>query len=125
MVNSDYILCARGKGNFSFRLYETLSCGRIPVFINTDCVLPYDFEINWKEFCVWVEEEDIDSIAKRVAEFHNALTPEGFTAIQRKCRKLWEDRLSPEGFFANFHKHLNWLLPTLNRRQATGDVNSV
>ena len=33
LVDSDYVLCARGAGNFSYRLYETLSCGRIPVFI--------------------------------------------------------------------------------------------
>ena len=38
MQNSDYIVCTRGSGNFSYRLYETLSMGRIPLFIDTDCV---------------------------------------------------------------------------------------
>ena len=42
LVASDYVLCARGAGNFSYRLYETLSCGRIPVFVDTDCVLPHE-----------------------------------------------------------------------------------
>lgn len=55
MITSDYMLCVRGAGNFSYRLYETLACGRIPVFINTDCVLPYDFIIDWKKYCVWLE----------------------------------------------------------------------
>ena len=40
---SDYIVCARGGGNFSYRIYETLMSGRIPIFIDTDSVLRYDF----------------------------------------------------------------------------------
>lgn len=57
LIESDYIFCCRGSGNYSFRFYEALSYGRIPVFLNTDCVLPYDFEIDWKKYCVWIEED--------------------------------------------------------------------
>lgn len=105
MVESDYILCCRGAGNFSYRLYETLCCGRIPVFIDTDCVLPYDFHIDWKKYCVWVDESEIPLIAEKVAEFHNNLSPQDFVDLQHECRKLWEQWLSPEGFFANFYRH--------------------
>lgn len=105
IIDSDYVLCARGAGNFSYRLYETLSCGRIPVFIDTDCVLPYDFTINWKDYCVWVDAGEIDQIDKKVAEFHQSLSQPDFTALQRRCRSLWENYLSPEGFFMNFHRH--------------------
>ena len=35
LLDSDYILCIRGAGNFSIRLYETLMVGRIPIFVNT------------------------------------------------------------------------------------------
>lgn len=105
MVGSDYILCVRGVGNFSYRLYETLCSGRIPVFVNTDCVLPYDFLIQWKKYCVWVEEHEVDKIAERVVEFHERLSPSDFVELQHACRKLWEEWLSPEGFFANFYRH--------------------
>ena len=40
ILESDYVLCVRGAGNFSVRLYETLMMGKIPVFVNTDCLLP-------------------------------------------------------------------------------------
>lgn len=106
MVDSDYILCIRGGGNFSYRLYETMSCGRIPVFVDTDCVLPYDWEIDWKDYCVWIDEQDIGLIAKRVKEFHDALDPYEFADLQERCRRLWEERLSPEGFFKSLHRHL-------------------
>ena len=105
MVESDYILCVRGEGNFSYRIYETLCCGRIPVFINTDCVLPYDFTEDWKKYCVWIEEHEISLISERIAEFHNAFTPDEFMDLQIACHKFWKDWLSPEGFFANFYRH--------------------
>src|SRR5688572_26593017 len=34
LVDSDYVVCVRGGGNFSLRLYEALCCGRIPVVID-------------------------------------------------------------------------------------------
>lgn len=105
MVESDYILCARGGGNFSYRLYETLCCGRVPVFIDTDCVLPYDFDVNWKDYCVWVEERELSLVAEKVAEFHSNLSPQDFVDLQHECRRLWEQWMSPEGFFANFYRH--------------------
>lgn len=105
MVGSDYVLCLRGGGNFSYRLYETLSCGRIPVFVDTDCVLPYEGWIDWRAHCVWIPEADIPRIAERVAAFHAALSPSEFRDLQRRCRALWEEWLSPTGFFANFYRH--------------------
>lgn len=103
--NTDYGLCIRGMANVSFRLYEILYFGRIPVFINTDCVLPYDFIIDWKQYCVWIEEDEIDQIDKKIREFHDRLSPQEFIDLQKKCRQLWEDYLSPHGFFANFYRH--------------------
>ena len=105
MINSDYIVCARGSGNYSYRFYETLCCGRIPIFINTDCVLPYEESIDWKQYSVWVEERDLPQIADILLEFHEGLTPLHFQELQRACRQLWLDWLSPHGFYANFHRY--------------------
>jgi len=105
MVESDYVVCARGAANYSIRLCEALSCGRIPLFIDTDCVLPYDWLIDWKKFTVWVDASDLSKVAERVAAFHEALSPDDFRELQISCRKLWEDWLCPEGFFANFYRH--------------------
>ena len=107
IAESDYILCCRGYGNYSWRFYETLSCGRIPVFIDTDCVLPYEFEIDWKKYCVWINENEIPMIAEKVAEFHASLSPQEFIDLQHECRKIWKEKLSPEGFYANLYRHLH------------------
>ncbi|MBD2727720.1 exostosin family protein [Nostoc sp. FACHB-892] len=105
MVESDYILCCRGSANYSIRLYEILSCGRIPIFIDTECVLPEDSIIDWKKYCVWVDEKEIPYIAEKVAEFHSNLSNQEFLNLQHECRKLWKNRLSAEGFYSNFHLH--------------------
>jgi hypothetical protein len=99
LLETDYAVCVRGKGNFSFRLYETLSAGRIPIFVNSDCVLPFDNHIDWKRHAVWIEENELPSAADRVRDFHDKLGPQGFGDLQRANRRLWEDRLSPQGFF--------------------------
>lgn len=103
---SDYVLCARGDGNFSYRLYETLSCGRIPLFIDTDCVLPFADEIDWRRLCVWVDETEISRIADKLLAFHAAITPDAYLELQRSCRRLWEEWLSPPGFFTQMGRQL-------------------
>lgn len=95
--NSDYVLCVRGAGNFSVRLYETLMMGRIPVFVNTDCLLPFEETINWKSHVVWVEWNDRKNIAERVVDFHAKMTHEDFKEIQLRNRQLWKTQLSVAG----------------------------
>ena len=94
ILNSDYVLCVRGAGNFSVRFYETLMMGRIPIFVNTDCLLPFEDQINWKNHLVWVEWKDRKDIATIVSDFHKKITNEDFINIQINNRKLWKETLS-------------------------------
>jgi len=105
IVDSDYTLAVRGVGNFSWRFYETLSTGRIPVFVNTDCVLPFEDHIDWKQYCMWVEQHEIAHIDEKIADFHNDISHDHFTDLQVECRKLWKEWLSAEGFYAHFYEH--------------------
>lgn len=105
IAGSDYTLCVRGNGNWSIRLYETLACGRIPVFVDTDCVLPYESTVDWKRYCVWVDEAEVRYIGEKVAEFHDRLSPDDFVELQRACRTLWQERLSFSGFMNHLPEH--------------------
>lgn len=107
ILQSDYVVCIRGTENYSDRLYETLCCGRIPVFVDTDCVLPFDEDAEWRRICVWIREVELDSLADRLLAFHHALRPEQFAGLQYACRRFWEERLSPYGYFSHFHTHFN------------------
>jgi hypothetical protein len=96
-----YNLAIRGKGNHSVRFYEVLAASRIPLFVNTACVLPLEREIDWKAHTLWVEDSDLPQIGDRVTAGHAAIPAEEFEERQRANRRLWETRLKPEPFFAH------------------------
>lgn len=98
MLTSDYAICCRGGGNFSYRLYEVMSLGKIPVFINTDSVLPWMDEINWRELMVWVESHEIAQLGKKVLAFHMG-HEQDFSEWQKRIRSTYENYLSPVGFY--------------------------
>ena len=101
LFENDYIVCVRGAGNFSFRFYETLAIGRIPLFINTDCLLPFTDEIDWRKHCVWIEEDELDQIGEKLHEFHRNISEEDFKNMQLKNRQLWEQYLRPLECYQN------------------------
>jgi hypothetical protein len=105
LAQGDYNLCVRGQGNFSIRFYETLSLGRLPLFINTDCVLPYQKFIDWKKFCAWVDIDDLSEIAQKLWDFHRNISDQEFLAAQKEARQIWQNWLAPDGFFKNFYRH--------------------
>jgi hypothetical protein len=105
ILETDYTVCMRGGGNFSARLYETLSLGRIPIYVDTDSLLPYDHKVDYKDCLIWIEENEIPYIAEKVADFHASLSSARFQELQLACRQLWVERLSRDGFYAHFHEH--------------------
>ena len=98
ITNNDYTFCMRGGGNYSLRFYETLCLGRIPLFINTNCVLPFEGKIDWKNLCLWVDESDLDRIGEKIIDFHSSITNKEFKERQSYAREVWEKYLSKKGF---------------------------
>ena len=43
--SSFFFLCPKGYGPASFRLYESIELGTVPVYISDDFVLPFEEEI--------------------------------------------------------------------------------
>ena len=48
ILKSDLSLAVRGDANISCRFYEILSLGRVPLFVDTDCVLPMENVVDYK-----------------------------------------------------------------------------
>lgn len=101
ILDTDYTVCVRGGGNFSVRFYEALCLGRIPVFVNTDCLLPFCDQINFSDYFVWVDTPEIPIIDQKIIEFHRRFANEELFDAQRKCRELWETYFSMDGYFRN------------------------
>lgn len=103
LKNSHYIFCMRGGGNFSVRLYETLAFGRIPIFIDTDSILPLEQTIDWSKHCLIIKENDILKVTSKILNFHTSLNEEQFLEMQKSNYLLREKYLTRSGFFIHFH----------------------
>lgn len=82
-----FCLCQRGVGNFSDRLYEALMMGRIPIIVNTDCVIPH-FEHLCK-LCVVVNLETIEHDLDRTLRAFYSTHAGGLKRAQLACRAFW------------------------------------
>ena len=107
MFSATYVLVVRGAGNFSYRLYEALSCGCIPVIINTDCMLPFEEFIAWDKQCLRVDYKEVDRIEEYLTAFHTKLGKDGVLTLQEQSRKLYEEWISPSGFFSNIYRYIH------------------
>jgi len=98
ILNSDYALCVKGDANASVRFYEALSLGRIPLFLDTSCVLPLEDKINYNEFCVFVDWRDTNRIDDILMDFHKKISPEQFKDMQRKARDTYRNYFRSDAF---------------------------
>jgi hypothetical protein len=99
--SSPYVFCMRGAGNFSIRFYEALACGRIPVLVDTDVVLPLESIISWDNHICRVQFTD--NIVKRLLHFHEQHDSESFEALQQSNRLLYEHTLVRHHYFCTLH----------------------
>jgi hypothetical protein len=98
LLDNAYTLCLRGKGNFSFRFYEVLSAARVPLFVDTRCVLPFEDELDWPRLLAWCDGREVSAIGDRVRAFHATFDGGAFVAHQHRLREAWQSHLSPLGF---------------------------
>lgn len=97
LLSGSFSLCIRGNGNFSYRFYEALSFGRVPILIDTDCVLPFSNEIDWSKHILKIDETQMDMLPELI---------QGCNLSPWSNRKLWQTFFSAEGYYTNFIKEI-------------------
>lgn len=100
MKDSDLALCVKGDGNFSIRFYEALSLGRVPLFIDTDCVLPLEMEglLDYSKFMFRVNWVDIDKLPELVSNLLATMNQEKYLKMQELSRAAFENHLKQDNF---------------------------
>lgn len=96
LADTVFSLCPRGFGASSYRLYESLAQGCVPVIISDDFQPPPGPE-DWSEFSLRVSEHDLDGLPARLAE----LLPEA-DRMSRAARMAWSRHFSPEALRERF-----------------------
>jgi hypothetical protein len=115
-----FVLCPRGQGTESIRLFEVLKAGRIPIIISDDYVLPaLQGKTTWQEAALFVSEGGIDSIPALVQS--NLPTWKSRAAA---ARRLWEENFSPETIVEFVATNLNRIVPS-RVNQGSGIVHSL
>ena len=100
---SKFVLCPRGYACSTWRLFETMKAGRIPVIISDEWVPPNGPV--WETFSIRVKENKISRILALLEQYE----PES-EAMGRRARVAFEDWFSKETVF---HRIVEWCL-TLN-----------
>ena len=98
MLNSDYALVIKGDGNYSYRFYEALSLGRIPVLLDTECVLPMEDVIQYDNFVLRVPYQNLHHLDSVVAKHYASTSDQDFVAMQQQARDVFEKYLRVDAF---------------------------
>lgn len=101
IATSDFSLAIRGDGNFSIRFYEILSMGRIPVFLDTNCILPLENQIDYDQIMLRVPYQEIESLPDKIADFFSKADENFFSEMQKKARETFVRELYYPTFFKN------------------------
>ena len=75
--------------------------GRIPIFIDTDCLLPFTDKINWEKHIIQINWSDINNLPQIILNFHNNISDSNFKKQQKKNRELWLEKLNPSWLLQN------------------------
>lgn len=101
-LRSKYFLCPRGYGLNSFRLYECLQLGCVPVVITDKFYLPWMDELNWSDFAVLIPECDIGMAYNRLASIPQNM----YERLKETGKRVYKDYFSMDGVYNNIVKRL-------------------
>jgi hypothetical protein len=106
---SRFVLCPRGLGASSIRLFEMMRMGRAPVILSDAWVPPEGPA--WDTFSIRVPERDLG----RLPALLEARASEA-VAMGQRAREAWEQWFGPE---AAFHRTTEWLLDLQRTRTSS------
>ncbi len=93
MCRSTFALCPRGYGNTSFRMYEAMGLGAIPIYISDIHWLPFPDKIDWNKCSVLVKPDEIDKISKTI----RAIKPNRIREMQDYIKEINDKYFTFEG----------------------------
>jgi hypothetical protein len=102
MIRSKFALCPRGYGNTSFRMYEAMQLGAVPVYISDDFFLPWSDELNWNEFCVIVDSKNL----KDLPSILNNIPEEQINKMANKAKEVYSEYFTLDATYRNIVKRI-------------------
>lgn len=91
MSKSKFVLCPRGYASSSYRIYEAMQLGRVPVIISDEWVPPQGKNIDWNQFSIRIKENQIEEIPLILEKYEAQ-----YEEMSRQARLAWESRFTQE-----------------------------
>lgn len=101
-LNSMFSLCPRGYGATSYRLYEAIQLGAIPVYVSDKHLLPWSDEIDWSSFCLILKPDQISKIFELTLGMGNKKMRE----MQTNLVGIWDKHFSIEASCRHIAKRI-------------------
>ena len=98
----------RGGGNFSYRFFETLCLGRIPIFIDSYTPIPFKELTGIEKLIPCIHEDNIDKLPEVVLDHWNNIGD--YADLQKTLRNIWLEYYSPLGAIKSLIKIKEQLL---------------
>uniref|UniRef100_A0A7S4CU00 Exostosin GT47 domain-containing protein n=1 Tax=Eutreptiella gymnastica TaxID=73025 RepID=A0A7S4CU00_9EUGL len=110
LAQSAFTFAPFGVGRTSFRMYEALQSGSIPIYIYNDVPwLPYQSRLDWSEFAFVCSQSDVESAGWQVLKaVHNATR---LHAMQHAARKWVQSHWTYDGVM----QHIDYLFTDTDR----------
>ena len=102
-TRSKFVLCPRGYGLNSFRLYECFQLGSVPVIITDKFFLPWSDELDWNEFAVLIHEDMIPEIYNVLSNIDD----EHYQRMLDRGMELYKDYFTLKGVCNQIFRRLN------------------
>lgn len=94
-LRSYIVLCPRGYGGSSFRFFEAMQLGVVPLLINSEDTRPFKTFIDWDELSLYVDD------ARRLPEALAQKDKHELTKMGKAARQFYYDQLQ-YGKWCNF-----------------------
>lgn len=107
MRRSSFVLCPRGYGSSSYRLFEALKMGRAPVVLSDTWIPPIGPD--WGACAVFVRESEVEQLPTLLEPLEEQAAAMGLAA-----RRTWEDWFGPS---VVFHRTIEWCVDLLTKRR--------
>jgi hypothetical protein len=101
-VESTFCLCPRGYGLNSFRLYEAMQLGCIPVIITDEPYLPWNDELNWNEFSVLITKDKISNMVEILRSYNI----NDIQIMRDKIKEIYPKYFTMDGMYENILRRL-------------------
>ena len=99
---SIFSLCPRGYGKQSFRFYEVLQLGSIPVFIYNPEWFPFQKYIDWSEFAVCIHEDEIPSLKSKLESY----SEKDIQNMLKRGKEVYQEFFTMEGMSKTILRYL-------------------